>query len=157
MAHPRFCLDANLSVKVAQALRTVDHDVQHVSEIAALGVGRVRGQQPAEDPDIADYCARTETVLVTIDSDFRGRWVKSGTLSRAGVEVIVFTKDLKGLPEQHRIVTGCLPGWYQDLGRQPYAHRIWDQYPNRKHPELRVGKTRKPRKGRSRPPVRTNP
>ncbi|MGQ0431751.1 MAG: DUF5615 family PIN-like protein [Microthrixaceae bacterium] len=157
MVDVRFCLDANLSVNVAEALRMVDHDVQHVSEITALGVGRVRGQQPAEDPDIADYCARTETVLVTIDGDFRGRWAKSGALARAGAEVIVFTKDLVGLREQHQIVTQCLPGWYVDLGSQPYAHRIWDQYPGRRHPDLRVGKRQKRSKGRSRPPVRTNP
>lgn len=148
-------LDANLSYRVAEALRLVGHSVRHVSEVPSLGKGAVKGQQPAEDEDIAKWCGQTETVLVTIDSDFQTRWVRSGALKRAGVEVIVFPHDLPGLDEQHRIVTACLPGWQRMLGRDAYGHRVWRHNPPRKDPELMIGKKRRPRSRR--PPVAVSP
>lgn len=150
-----FCLDANLSYRVSKALLIVEHAVSHVSQIPALGLAHVRGQQRAEDEEIARWCAQTETVLVTIDSDFQSRWVRSGALQRAGVEVIVFTKDLKGLSEQHRVVTACIPRWCQVLGRDAYAHRVWLQHPRRTTPVLHTGKTRRARSRK--PAVRTRP
>lgn len=152
----RFCLDANISYKVAQALATVELPFTHVALEPSLGTGRVRGQQPASDKDIAEFCAKTEHVLVTIDSDFRGSWERSGVLARAGVEVIVFTTDLVRLEEQHRVVTACLPGWRRELEAiTPYGYRRWNQDPRRRSPVLSVGK-RKRRTRSPRSPVGTN-
>lgn len=141
-----FCLDANLSYKVAKALTDVEHPFVHVTNIPALGRAHVKGQQRAEDEEIAKWCAVTETTLVTIDTDFRGRWLRSGALERCGVEVIVFKRDLIGLDEQHRVVTASIPGWHDTLGSRPYTHRVWEQNPNRKTPDLLTGP--KPRKRR---------
>lgn len=153
-----FCLDANLSFRVAKALAIIEHPVIHVASIPGLGTSTVPGQQNAEDEDIAKWCATTETTLVTADEDFRGRWVRSGALMRHGTEVIVFKKQLVGLDVQHRIITVCLPGWHQRLDPQAYAHRVWEQDPGRKTLEQMTGrKPRKSRKGSRRPPVRVNP
>ena len=74
---------------------------------------------PGDNPYVGDF------------DDFRGRWMRSGVLANNGVEVIVFTQDLEGLDEQHRIVTKWLPRWKSELGRNPYRYRVWDQPVNR--------------------------
>jgi hypothetical protein len=115
--------------------------------------GTLPGRCRTSDEEIAKWCGLTSTVLVTIDTDFRTRWVRSGELEANGVEVIVFAEDLKGLDEQHSRVTRHHPYWQAELQRQPYAHRVWVQ--NRPlHPSLLMGK--KARR-RSRTPAPTAP
>lgn len=125
----------------------------HVASVFPQPPGTPPGRCRTPDPDIAKWCGQTSTVLVTIDTDFHTRWLKSGLLAAHGVEVIVFADDLKGLDEQHARVTRHYPQWQTDLRQQPYAHRVWVQ--NRQlHPTLLKGK--KARR-RSRTPAPTAP
>ncbi len=66
---------------------------------------------------------------MTIDSDFRDRWVKLGVLAKCKVETIVFTSDLSGVREQHRRLTVALPRWEETLAATPYGHQVWEQGP----------------------------
>jgi hypothetical protein len=120
----RFCLDANLSHKVARALRLVELPFAHVADVFG---GAVTGQSPVEDEVIARWCGTGGHVLVTIDGDFRARWVRSGLLATHDVEVIVFHRDILGLAEQHRRVTLAYEGWVQALCRHDAGHRVWEQ------------------------------
>lgn len=129
---------------MAEALARVDQPVSHVFHELGPGTATVYGQTNIEDVEIARWCGQTGTVLVTIDEDFRARWVRSGALERHGVEVICFDRDIIGLQEQHRRVTVHLPAWQQELTAHPYAHRVWLQT-TRQRPEIIVGK-RKARK-----------
>ena len=83
-------------------------------------------------------------MLVTIDSDFRTRWIKSGLLQSCGAEVIVFTQDLKGPREQHSRIVKHIPHWLADLAAYPYGFRVWQQTQNARPsivqgPKKRVG------------------
>ncbi len=62
----------------------------------------------------------------------------SGLLQEHNVEVVVFTEDVKGLPEQHRRITRHLESSMDELTRQAYAHRVWEQ-DRRLRPRLRIG------------------
>lgn len=115
---------------MADALRLVEWNICHVCALPG-NTATVPGQCNIADERIAEWCAATERVLVTIDSDFRERWVRSGLLAQHGVETIVFTKDLIGLQEQHRRVTLSLPFWEEALGGSPYGHQVWEQGPHR--------------------------
>jgi hypothetical protein len=104
------------------------HAVSLAREV--LGQGKSTGQSLAPDDQIAEWCAKTEYVLVTLNSqDFAGygRWVRNGLLAKHGVEVIVYDRDIKGLQEQHRRLTANLERWTQALETFPYGHRVWDQ------------------------------
>lgn len=142
-----YCLDANLSYRVASALALVEHPVIHVVEAFPHKVPKP-GRCNAEDGEIAEYCAKAELVLVTTDSDFQGRWVRSQLLARHGVEVIVFTEELPGLSEQHRRMTLHLPTWATTLNRDPYGYRVWTQG-SKGPPKIMQGKQAK---RRARPP-----
>ena len=122
----RFCLDAQISYRVARALAEVELPFLHVSDIPGFGDDRP-GRAPVEDQAIARWCGATGYVLVTVDSDFRGRWVRSGLLAAHDVEVIVFLHDLVGLAEQHRRITACHPVWVANLTALPAGHRVWEQ------------------------------
>lgn len=90
---------------------------------------------------------------MTIDEDFRGRWVRSGLLKVEGVEVINFVHEVAGLKEQHRRITNHLPVWIEELERHPYLHRVWLQHKYGK-PMLQEGKKRRSRsRTTKRPPM----
>lgn len=125
-------------------MKAVDHPVVHVTEAIPEPSTTTKGQSRARDEKLARWCARTNTVLVTIDEDFRGRWARSGLLEQEGLEVINFVKEVPGLQEQHRRITLHLPTWMSSLERQPYGHRIWLQYAAGA-PRLQEGKKRRPR------------
>lgn len=113
--------------------------VTHVVRALPAYAGPVEGQSRAPDEVIAPWCARTEHVLVTIDEDFKGRWIRSGLLAEHGVEVIVFDRDIIGLAEQHHRITMHLPHWQDELSGAPYAHRVWLQT-RKQRPQLLIGK-----------------
>ena len=112
---------------MAQALATVELPFMHVTDALPAPPGTPRGRLPRPDSDVAKWCGQAGRVLVTIDTDFYTRWIKSGLLAQHGVEVIVFTEDLKGLEHQHARVTKHYPWWQKELGAQPYMHRVWVQ------------------------------
>ena len=85
------------------------------------------GQCNVQDEEIAPWVASLGMVLVTIDSDFQTRWVKSSLLSNHGVEVIVFSRDLKGPREQHDRITLNMPHWQSTLVPFDYGYRVWSQ------------------------------
>ncbi len=99
----------------------------------------VYGWCDVDDREIARWCAEHGLTLVTTDSDFTTRWVKSGVLAAHGVEVIVFTQDLNGLREQHVRVGKHLPHWIETLGHYPYGYRVWEQG-HANAPKLRIGR-----------------
>ncbi len=113
---------------MAGALALVEHPVIHVVDAFPHKVP-LPGRCSAEDGEIAEYCAKTEHVLITTDKDFQGRWVRSQLLARHGTEVIVFSEELAGLAEQHRRITALMPVWGALLRRDPYGHRVWSQAP----------------------------
>lgn len=102
--------------------------VLHVEGIPG-NTAATTGQCDHQDATIAKWCAAEERVIVSIDTDFRARWVKTNLLIDYGVEAIVFSQDVKGLREQHRRVTIGLPRWDDVLGRLPYGFRVWSQRP----------------------------
>lgn len=55
------------------------------------------GQSDAADVEVARWCAANRYVIVSCDSDFRGRSARTRALTSLGVEAIVFTYDLVGL------------------------------------------------------------
>jgi hypothetical protein len=157
----RFCLDADISYKVAAALATVELPFLHVTEAIPPPPGTPRGRQPAPDPEVAKWCGQAQYVLVTIDTDFWSRWVKTGLLANCGVEVIVFNEDLKGLEAQHSRVTRHYAFWQETLGKSPYAHRVWSQTRKLEPGLIQGRKARrrsraKPATGPERPSVRSS-
>jgi Domain of unknown function (DUF5615) len=84
----RFCLDANLSHRAAEALSTVGLPFGHVSQ--HFPHPTIPGRCAASDETLIEWAGETETVLMTADRDFEGVWVRQGTMKRYGVEVIVF-------------------------------------------------------------------
>lgn len=102
----------------------------------------VPGQCNVEDEKVAPWVAKNGLVLVTIDAGFKTRWVKTGLLEAHGVEVIVFTKDLKGPREQHGRITRHLPSWMAELGEYAYGYRVWEQSQNLK-PRIVQGSRKK--------------
>jgi hypothetical protein len=129
---------------VAEALALVGLPVVHVVTALPAYAGPAAGNSRAPDDKIAEWCAQTEHVLITTDQEFQGRWIRSGMLAKHGAEVIVFDRQLVGLQEQHRRVTIQLPIWQAELGKQAYAHRVWEQS-HRQLPMLRIGKKLRPR------------
>jgi hypothetical protein len=134
----------------------VELPFSHVSTVFPQPTGTIPGRCRTPDEDIAKWCGQTSTVLVTIDKDFQTRWVRSGLLAAHGVEVIVFTKDLKGLDEQHARITRHYPHWQTELQRQPYTHRVWMQ--NQKlNPTKIIGKQARRRSRTPAPTVTAQP
>lgn len=123
----RFCLDANLSFRVAEAIDPNVADVIHVSRVAALA-STARGRSDASDEDVACWCAANERVLVTCDDDFRGRRARTAGLTELGLEVIVFVAQLRGLQHQIDSISCRLIAWQDQLGALPYGPRAWIQY-----------------------------
>lgn len=119
------CLDANLSYRVAESLRMVGYEIAHVSEWFP-GSDRP-GVCEARDEDIAHECGSRNYVLITCDKDFHTRWVTTGVLADAGVEVIVFKNELAGLRHQHDQVTTLWRHWETSLCSSEYSHRVWEQ------------------------------
>ena len=105
----------------------VEYPITHVVDALPQYRGPLAGQSQATDAEIAQWCGQTEHVLVTIDTDFSGRWVRSGLLAVHGVEVIVFDRDIPGLRNQHARITRHFDAWQDALRRQPYLHRVWIQ------------------------------
>jgi hypothetical protein len=111
---------------VADALALVGYSFMHVHQLPG-NTAPIPGQCDLDDSAIAIWCGKANRVLVTCDQDFRTRWLKSGLLAREGVEVIVFSRNIAGLAEQHRRVTLHLPDWIKLLEQQGYGHRVWEQ------------------------------
>lgn len=142
---------------MAEALSWIELPFIHVSRALPVPSGTIRGHQPRHDSDLARWCGQTEHVLVTIDTDFREKWVRSGLLIKYGVEVIVFATDVKGLDTQHLEITKRYHRWQADLTRYPYGHRVWEQYLNRSGPDLKSGKKIKTRSRQPRRPSTIEP
>ena len=123
----RFCLDANLSFRVAEAIDPNVADVIHVSRITALA-SAARGRSDASDEDVARWCATHERVLVTCDDDFRGRTARTAGLTELGLEVIVFVAQMRGLRNQTDTISRRVNAWQDQLGALPYGPRAWVQY-----------------------------
>ena len=136
---------------MAQALALVEEPILHVSEAFPDNTGGVPGNCNVPDEQVAEWCGKTAYVLVTADEGFHGRWIRTGLLSNHGVEVIVFDREIKGLPEQHRRITRHLTRWKDVLERDPYGFRVWVQSVNG-DPKTLQGKKSRPR---SRPPAVT--
>jgi hypothetical protein len=114
------------------------------------------GQNRTLDEEIADYCGRSEFVLVTTDEDFRTKWSRAGVLARSGVEVIVFHRDIPGAMEQHRRITLHYDRWQETLSVRPYGPGIWEQRASGP-PRLQLGSGPKPKpKARVRTTSRTS-
>ncbi len=122
----RFCLDENLSYRVAEALSIVGAPFIHISKVPGLE-GKQQGRSGADDETVARWCEAKNRVLVTCDSDFRGRWVRSSLLAQVGVELIVFNWQVRGLQEQHRQITRRYNSWINQLSAHPQGHRVWLQ------------------------------
>lgn len=129
---------------MAEALKLCGYPITHVTEVLPGGATAVPGRNRTPDDVIASWCARTEHVLVTIDEDFRGKWLRSGLLASAGVEVITFDREVAGLRAQHERITKHFPWWEQELSKQPYGHRVWTQG-LRLHPRLMKSSARRQR------------
>lgn len=138
-----FCLDADLSYRVADALAPF-WSICHISAHPENPSTTV-GQCSLGDDALAPWIAENKLVYVTIDSGFSGRWVKSGLLSDHGIEAIVFTRDIKGDREQMSRITRHLPNWQEALADYDYGFRVWEQSEHRRLPWIRHGnKTKRP-------------
>ncbi|MDE0700184.1 MAG: hypothetical protein F4Y27_02890 [Acidimicrobiaceae bacterium] len=129
-AEPRsvgFCLDANVSYRVADAIDPSVANIIHVSRVDELSVSATGGSN-ASDEEIAAWCATKELVLVTCDDDFRGRNARTASLSSLGLEVIVFVAQLAGLRNQIETISQQVPAWEKQLAPMPYGPRVWIQY-----------------------------
>jgi hypothetical protein len=111
-------------------LALVEHPIKHINHVLPGSDQVLFGQNDTPDETIAKWCGDNRYVLVTVDSDWRGRWLRSGLLKDHGVEVVVFSRDVPGLQPQHATITKHLPQWQDVLERQPYGHRVWQQYKN---------------------------
>ena len=120
-------MDAGLSFRVADALNSLGYPVTCVFRSFPDYPGPRHGQCRAPDEVIAEWCAKTEHVLVSTDEDFRGKWVRNGLLATHGVEVIAFQKDLITLRTQHERITRLFSVWEDLLRLNPYGHRVWIQ------------------------------
>ena len=129
-----------MSYQAAESLAPV-WPVMHVVG-HPMNSSSVVGQCNVLDEDVAPWVAANELVLVTIDTGFLTKWVKTGLLRNHGVEVIVFSRDLKGLREQHGRIVKHLPHWIEDLGQHAYGYRVWEQT-EKLRPTFREGSKKK--------------
>jgi len=120
----QFCLDANFSIEAAQNIR----DVVHVSQLPQLRGSR-RGQSPASDADIAQWCRDNGYVLATQDSDFTSRRQRAQAIHLTGVEVIFITYALVGVDEHIQVIGARVPLWGPQLSKYEYGSRVWLQRP----------------------------
>ncbi|HXH58934.1 DUF5615 family PIN-like protein [Iamia sp.] len=144
----RYCLDANLSYRVARALDLVEWPMVHVADVEELTSEGLRtGQCDADDPAIASWCAANGRVLVTLDDDFKVRRARGRSLVAQGAEVILIEYDLSGRPSrQHSEITRLLPHWDRELGRTAYGPRLWLQSKARNAPVLTAGRPKPSRR-----------
>jgi hypothetical protein len=134
--YPRsFCLDANLSFRAADALKAVGLPFVHVSE--HFPHKSIPGRCGASDETLIEWAGKTETVLVTADDDFQGIWLRQGTMSQFGTEVIVFDFMPSGPIGHLQHIIRNYERWMSELERQPY------QQPERKELLLKQGKKAK--------------
>ena len=133
----RYCLDANISYRVAEALSLVTWPVTHVSLVEELGSDDLLlGRSDATDADIGRWCRETRTVLITLDDDFKARRARAWTIAGEGAEVVLFEYALAGVRQPHAEFTRLLPVWERELGRYGYGPRLWRQVKNRNKPVL---------------------
>lgn len=111
---------------MSDALKIVRLPFLHVSNIPGFGSDTV-GHAPAEDEQIAKWCAATGYILITVDDDFRGRNTRTELLANVGAEVIVLGWQPSGLEEQHQVVTSRLPKWRSALTAHSAGGRVWLQ------------------------------
>lgn len=129
----RYCLDANISYRVADALSLVTWPVTHVSLVEELGSDDfLPGRSDATDADIGRWCGETRTVLITLDDDFNARRARAWTMADEGAEVVLLEYDVRGVRQPHAEITRLLPVWERELGRYEYGPRLWRQTRNRK-------------------------
>ena len=146
----KFCLDANLSWRAADALKAVDLPFTHISEHFPH---KIHGRCSAHDETIIEWAAKSGTVLVTADEDFQGAWVRQGTMKKFGTEVVVFDFE-PGTPVDLLVfVLKHLATWQAKLETEPYLHRVWVQ-PKRKPLYLRQGRKAKKKRRQPEPPRR---
>ena len=112
---------------MADALNSVGYPITCAFRALPDYPGTKHGQCRAPDEVVAEWCAKTEYVLIATDEDYRGKWVRNGLLALHGVEVIAFDKDLATLRRQHQRITRLFPVWEQALSLNPYGHRVWIQ------------------------------
>lgn len=122
----KFLLDANLSYRVADALKIVRLRYEHVSKVPGMGDSKV-GISRAPDETIAKWCGATGHVLITVDDDFKGRRARTRLLTTLGAEVIVLSFQPIGLEEQHRAITHFRPKWLTTLCEEDSGERVWEQ------------------------------
>ncbi len=106
----RLLVDANLSPRVATALRTAEFDAIHVGDIDLL---------TATDDEIFDRAAEDGFVVVTADSDF----AMMLALRRATNPSVVHLRHVAELgPEDHiALLVANLPSIVEDLERGAIA------------------------------------
>lgn len=94
----RFLVDANLSPRLASALRELDHDVVHVADINMLA---------ASDTEILHRADMEQRVVVTADTDFP----MILALRQASTPSVVLLRGSSQLPSDHhvRLITINLP------------------------------------------------
>lgn len=110
----------------------------HVSELPQFSSSQ-RGQSPALDVDIANWCHANSHILVTQDADFTSRKQRAQAIHLTGVEVIFFSYPLVGIDEHILTISTGVPLWEAQLSKHEYGARVWVQHPKG---ELRWQKSR---------------
>ena len=107
---------------MAEALKLCGYPITHVTEVLPGGATGVPGRNRTPDDVIASWCAHTGRALVTIDEDFRGKWLRSGLLANAGVEVDYLGPRGRGSAGTARTHYQALP--LVGTGTEPTALRL---------------------------------
>lgn len=101
----RLLIDANLSPKVAAALRTAGLESVHVGDVGLL---------TASDRGILDYAAANALVIVSADSDFGELLAAARGATRPSV-VLLRSADRLTSDEQAALLAANLPAVADDL------------------------------------------
>lgn len=100
----KLLVDANLSPRVAEALRDAGHDATHVA---------AHGLTSASDEDIAAFALDQAQVIISADSDFASMLALSGGIAPS--LVLLRSADLLTPSEQAALLVANLPQVQEDL------------------------------------------
>ncbi len=130
-------LDAGFSYKLGRGLDLIGLPFIHVFDVPEFEKYRMPtiGHTRVPDEEIAAYCGDRRHVLVAFDKGFHGRYVRTGLLRKADLEVIVMPQVI-GVDGQLLRIAECYSSWQQILCRQPYGYRVWTHNTRSRVPQL---------------------
>lgn len=131
----RFLLDACLSYRVGKAFECVQEPFLHACQVPGWADEHNPGWCRVKDPVIAEHCGTYKLTLITFDTDFKTKWLRSGILAKTGAEAVWIDRQIPRPGRQLEFLMAHRQKLESALSQRPYAGQAWGM-------EYRNGKVR---------------